>query len=169
MCRTVCMVLALAWGLTATVHAQEPKSEVTEGDFQRLTVMLIQDPTNPSAKTYAKVILVFTMQTPKAAVVLGKEELQWAGEDKEKSLLLMAAYVAGNTQSQLDSGIMRDDKYAGLLKLFHVYRKLKEAQKDFKNDAVEQLIQMHQKGTLVGHLQELEKKSSKEPKKKLEP
>ncbi len=69
--------------------------------------------------------MTFTAQTPKAAVVIGDEELKWFGKDDERRGLLMAAFSSGNVQSQLNSGVVRNDRYSGLLSLFKVYRALR--------------------------------------------
>ena len=54
---------------SAAVQAAEKKPELTEKQFGRLGVMLLEEPLGDSARDYAKGILIFAMQTRKAAVV----------------------------------------------------------------------------------------------------
>lgn len=150
------IISLLAFGITV-LPAQE-KSGITEQQFRRITVTFLEDPLGEKAKDMAKAIIVFTMETPDAAVVMGKEELKWIGEDKERGMLLLAAYMAGNTQAQLHSGIKRNDRYSGLLHLFQVYRTLKKNEEKFAIAEVEELLKMHRDDKLLPHLLALEEK-----------
>jgi hypothetical protein len=149
-----CVALAAAQG-----QPKKKKPEVGEKEFRRACVLLLEDPLGESARDCAKLILTFTSKTPRAAVVLGKEEVKWFGEDKERALLLFAAYVGGNASAQLHSGVKRNDRYSGLLYLFQVYRVLQGKDERFKNPAVEELLKMHREDRLVKHLQELEQRN----------
>jgi len=139
--------------------AQEKGSEITDKDFARIALLFLEDPVGPKAKDYAKILVVYTIETPKAAVFLGKDEIAWFGKDDERSLLLYAAYSAGNTQAQLHTGIKRNDRYSGLLYLFRVYRSLQERDKNFKNPEVEKLMKLHREDQLFKFLLDLEAKS----------
>lgn len=157
--RIITLYALLAIIVVATgAQAQEKQPEITEKQFWRASLLFMEDPLGESAKEYAKAILVFTSQTPKAAVFLGEEEMRWVGKDDQRGLLLFTAYIAGNTQSQLRSGVKRNDRYAGLLHLFHVYRGLQERDKEFKIAEVEELLKLHREGQLVKHLLDLEAK-----------
>ena len=59
---------------------------------------------------------------------------------RKLALLLLAAYAAGNTRSQLLSGVRQNDRYSGLITLFAVYRQLQEKDKDFKVAPVDELM-----------------------------
>src|SRR5437016_4602131 len=80
----------------------EKKGEgLTDQQFGRLLTTFLEDPLHEKAKEVAKMLVVYTLQTPKAAVMLGETELKWMGKkEDERSLLLFAAYASGNTQSQ---------------------------------------------------------------------
>jgi hypothetical protein len=105
-------------------------------------------------------ILLYVMQSHDVAVMLGEDELAWTAiaKNDRRSLPLMAAYLAGNAQSQLHSGVKRNDRYAGLLTLFGVYRQLNAKDRDFRIAEVEELLKLHRDDKLVTHLIELEKK-----------
>jgi hypothetical protein len=141
----------------APLTAQEPAKEPTEKQFRRMFVALLEDPTHAEAQNLSRAIVIYTIQTDKAAVVIGKDEMAWCKDDK-RGLQLMAAYVGGNTLSQLHSGVMQNDRYSGIVMLFRVYRHFREKDKDFKIDAVEDLLKLHKDGKLLAHVVELEKK-----------
>ncbi len=145
-------------GRTAQKERQSPK--ITEQVFRQTSSLYLNDPSSKSARDWARLILLYALDTPNAAVVLGREEWRWAGMDTRNphSLHLLAAYEAGNIQSQLNSGVKRNDRYSGLLTLFRVYRVLQEQDKKFRVDAVESLLALHQEGKLVPHLQKLDEK-----------
>ena len=82
---------------------------------------------------------------------LGKKE-------DDRSLLLFAAYVGGNTRSQLLSGVKQNDRYSGLVTLFAVYRRLQAKDKEYRIAEVDHLRKLHEGGKLLAHLVELERK-----------
>ena len=156
--RMTCVSALLSVLLAGGGRTEEKKRDISEKEFRRATVLLLEDPLGKNGKDIARLCLLFTMQTPDAAIVLGKEEMEWVGKDKERGLLLLAAYAAGNAASQLDSGVKRNDRYAGLLYLFRVYRTLRQKDRKFKIPAVDELRKLHKEDKLVKHLLELEKK-----------
>lgn len=91
--------------------------------------------------------------------------LSGAWDDKSRSKVLLAAYIAGNAQSQLNSGVKQDDVYSGVLTMIAAYRNLQEADKTFKITELDKLVKLHQDGKLVAHCGEVEKALAK-PKKK---
>jgi hypothetical protein len=157
--RPACLSVLCCACLAAPAPAADPP-ELTEKDFRAASAVLTADPLGDRAEVAARVVLIYVMQTPDAAVMLGEDELAWAGirKDDKRSLPLLAAYLAGNAQSQLNSGVKRNDRYAGLLSLFGVYRQLKAKDKDFRIAEVEDLLKLHKDDKLLPHLIELEKK-----------
>jgi hypothetical protein len=139
-------------------RGDDRKPDVTEKQFRRASLALLEDPLGDSAPDQAKQVVLFTMQTPDAAVALGREEMKWTGKDDKRGLLLLAAYLAGDVQSQLNSGVQRNDRYAGLLSLFGVYRRLREQDKDFHVAEVDELLKLHADDKLTGYLADLEKR-----------
>lgn len=157
--RTLATVV-LAAVFSSSLAAAEPRPEMNDRDFSRLGVVFLENPLADAAPRYARLLLAFAMQAKSVAVVMGDEEIKWVGiKTKDKhSLLLFAAYCAGNVQSQLNSGVKRNDRYAGLLYLFRVYRFLQEKDKDYKLDEIEDLLAFHREGNLLKYVVELEKK-----------
>jgi hypothetical protein len=156
--RTIFLCVLLCWCAATVALAEDRKPALSEKQFRRASLALLEGPLGESAEDLARLIAIYVIQTPDAAVVLGQEEMKWAGKDKKRRWLLLAAYLAGNAQSQLNSGIKRNDRYSGLLSLFKVYRQVRAKEKKFRIDEVEQLLKMHKEDRLVGHLVELEKK-----------
>jgi hypothetical protein len=156
--RKAALTVLFAVLVLAVVRAEDKKPAVSEKQFRRARALLLEDPLADESRELARAILIFTMETPAAAVVLGQEELQWTIKDEKRGLLLLAAYLAGNVESQLNSGVKRNDRYAGLLALFRVYRALQEKDKEFKIAAVDELLKLHRQDELVKHLQQLEEK-----------
>jgi hypothetical protein len=147
----------------SVIHADDKERKglkMSDQDLRRTCSVFLNEPLNKSSRDWARLIMLYALETPNAAIVFGKEELHWAGLDKadERSLLLLAAYVSGNIQSQLNSGVKRNDRYSGVLTLFRVYRALRENDEQFKVDAAESLLALHQEGKLLWHLQKLEQR-----------
>lgn len=154
-------VLLVAIGSTGFADKSVKKEvKISDKSFRQIASAFLNDPLHRSARDWSRLILLYTMQTPSAAVVLGSEELHWVGlgSHDRYSLLLLAAYAAGNIQSQLHSGVKRNDRYSGLLTLFYVYRTLQEQDEKFKLAAVDDLLELHRQGKLMEHLQKLEEK-----------
>jgi hypothetical protein len=158
--RTLSLTLLLiAFG--SAVHADEKERKgpmISDKIFRQTCSVFLNDPLNPSSRDWARLIMLYTLETSNAAVVLGREEFRWAGLDKKntRNLLLLAAYASGNIQSQLNSGVKRNDRYSGVLTLFRVYRTLCEKDEKFRVDSVESLLGLHREGKLVPHLQKME-------------
>jgi hypothetical protein len=161
-CRIVCLsVLLVILGGSSRAEDKRGKGpKITDKTFRQVSYLLVEDPSNKSARDWSRLVLLYTMQTPNAAVVLGSEEMRWAdmGKENPNSLLLLAAYAAGNIQAQLNSGVKRNDRYSGLLTLFRVYRTLQEKDEKFKIAEVDDMLALHQEDKLVAHLQKLEEK-----------
>jgi hypothetical protein len=161
-CRTISLtLLVLVFGSSSLAEQKDRKGpEISDKVFRQSSALFLDDPLNKSAPDWARLILLYSQQTSSAAVVFGREELSWSGLDRDhpRSLLLLAAYSAGNIQSQLNSGVKRNDRYSGLLTLFRVYRALREQNEQFRISSVDDLLALHEEGKLVPRLQNLEAK-----------
>lgn len=161
--RKISLIVAL-FAVLASVYADEKDRKspiISEKTFRQTSSLFLEDPLHSSARDWARLILLYSQQSSNAAVVLSKEELRWAGLDRgdPHSLLLLAAYSAGNIQSQLNSGVKRNDRYSGVLTLFRVYRALREKNERFRVSAVDDLLALHERDKLVPHLQKLDAKT----------
>jgi hypothetical protein len=153
-------LVALVLLVCEPVRSGEKKGEgLTDQQFDRLLTRFLEDPLHDKAKETAKMLIVYTLQTPKAAVMLGETEMKWIGKkEDDRSLLLFAAFVSGNTRSQLLSGVKQNDRYSGLVTLFGVYRRLQAKDKEYKIAEVDTLLKLHRDGKLLAHLVEMERK-----------
>ncbi len=152
-------LLLIAFGSIGHATQKERTGpKITAQTFRGLSFRFLDDPLNKSSPDWARLILLYALDSSDVAIVLGREERSWVGLDDNnpRSLQLLAAYEIGNVQSQLNSGVKRSDRYSGMLTLFRVYRALQEKDDKFKVKAVEQLLALHQEGKLLQHLQKLE-------------
>ncbi len=156
-----CLILFALAG-AACARGQEKIPEVTEGTFRQAAVLFLEYPDGDKAADYAKVILKFAADTPRAEVLLDDQLMKWVGKDRKLGLLLLAGYLIGDVEAQIDSGVRRDDPYSGLLKLVHVHHFLKKRHADYQNPAAEELLQLHRAGRLITHLQEVQKQRLKD-------
>jgi len=154
------LLAALFLAISGPSFAEEKKDDLlTDQQFGRALTMFLEDPLHEKGPELAKVLIIFTMQTPKAAVMLGESEMKWIGKkDDKRGLLLFAAYLGGNTRSQLLSGVKQNDRYSGLVTLFAVYQRLQGKDKEFKIAEVDELRKLHADGKLLAHVVEMEKK-----------
>jgi hypothetical protein len=160
--RRIGMVVILLAVVTAVRADERKKPGVTISDksFRQISSTFLNDPRHRSAGDWSRLILLYAMQTSNAAVVLGSDEMHWVALDpgERRSLFLLAAYAAGNIQSQLNSGVKRNDRYSGLLTLFRVYRVLQAEDAKFKILTVDHLLSLHREDKLLEHLRKLDEK-----------
>jgi len=136
------------------------RPEITDKDFRQIAALLINDPLNRAAADRSRLIVLYSLQTQSAQFLLGTSEFSWFAveKDPDRALLLLAGYLAGNIQSQLNSGVKRNDPYSGLLTLFQVYRALQKQDKRYVIAEVDDLLALHQEDKLVDHLRKFNDK-----------
>jgi hypothetical protein len=154
-------VAVLLIAVISAVRSDERKSPgitISDKSFQQISTAFLNDPQHKSAGDWSRLIMLYAKQTSSAELLLGRDEMHWVALDpsERRSLLLLAAYAAGNIQSQLNSGVKRNDRYSGVLTLFRVYRSLREQNGTFKIAAVENLLTLHREDKLVEHLRKLD-------------
>lgn len=143
----------------ATLAEDKSENRPIDRRYGQILTMFVEKPLNERRKDLARMLIVYAMQSPKVAVVLSGEEMKWIGKTgDDRSLLLLAAFLGGNSYGQLLAGVKQNDRYSGLLTLFAVYRRLQAKDKTFKIPAVDELRKLHADGKLLAHLVELEKK-----------
>lgn len=104
----------------------------------------------------AEVVTRFVELSEDCLVVLDPEAIPWAEEseitdasDPETMLrsLLLAAYFAGNTKAQLESGKVEDMPYPGWVFVIRAYKAIQE-KTEFVVPSIDELVEMEEKGTL---------------------
>lgn len=92
-------VLFIALGSAGQAAQKDRKGpKIIEGVFRQSSSLFLEDPLNKSARDWARLILLYTLETTDAAVVMGRDEWRWVGVDNSNphSLQLLAAYEIGN-------------------------------------------------------------------------
>jgi hypothetical protein len=137
---------------------KKPGITISDKSFRQISLAFLNDPHHKSAGDWSRLIMLYAQQSSSTELLLGRDEMHWVALDpgERRSLLLLAAYAAGNIQSQLNSGVKRNDRYSGVLTLFRVYRSLQEQDGKFRIAAVENLLALHREDKLVEHLRKLD-------------
>ncbi len=112
------------------------------------------DPSAAVERGVAKTIMDFAEASPAVMISFSKKVVPWIGKDEvdERRSILLAAYVAGNTESQLRRGKKEDDPLAGVLQAIATYRQLQQLDAAFRLDELEALIVLEKEGRLKEHL-----------------
>ena len=152
--------VALPMTLGQKKEKEIKRPEIADKDFRQIAALLVNDPLHRAATDRSRLIVLYALQTQSAQIMLGTQEFSWFSvqKDPERALLLLAGYLAGNIQSQLNSGVQRNDPYSGLLTLFQVYRALQKQDKKFTLAEVDELLVLHQEDKLVDHLRKFNEK-----------
>jgi hypothetical protein len=139
--------------------AEDPSTiNVNEKQFRQACCNLLDNPLAKTGQDEALKIMRFCGRNPSVQITLSNDERRWFGADQARAQLLLSGYLAGNAQSQLNSGVPRNDRYSGLVSMFQVYRKLKDSDASAKNPEIENLLKLHREEKLQGYLTELDKK-----------
>lgn len=112
------------------------------------------DPLAALERGVAKTIMDFAEASPAVMISFSDKVVPWIGKNKvdERQSVLLAAYVAGNTESQLRRGKKEDDPVAGVLQAIATYRQLQQADSAFRVDELETLIALEKEGRLKEHV-----------------
>ncbi|HSK05361.1 MAG TPA: hypothetical protein VK932_29130 [Kofleriaceae bacterium] len=104
-------------------------------------------------------IIVFAVKSPDVQVVLEESVAPFMADDLDPQIgkLLLAAFIAGNSASQLRSGVKRDDMAAGVAGELKVYRALLRAAetrfrgRKVRSPRLDALLALEAKGQLRGY------------------
>src|SRR5690606_2936793 len=105
-------------------------------------------------------INVFAVESPDVQVVLEEAVAPFLADDLDPQVkkLLLTAFVAGNSASQLRSGVKRDDVAAGIAGELKVYRALQRAAetrfrgREVRSPRLDALLALEAKGQLRVYL-----------------
>ncbi|GAB1487745.1 hypothetical protein MASR2M8_01860 [Opitutaceae bacterium] len=104
----------------------------------------------------AEVVMRFVELSEDCLIVLDPVAIPWAENTELADVrspetmlrsLLLAAYFAGNTKAQLDSGKVEDMPYPGWIFVIRAYKAIQE-KTDFNIPSIDELVEMEEKGTL---------------------
>jgi hypothetical protein len=146
-------LLALVALPTFTAAPAEPV--ITKETALKAIAIFRNDPLSEDGRGAAALIVMFVDKNHDVLVELSKKAFPVFGapgvSQKETSLLL-AAFAAGNVDSQLLRGVKKDDPYAGDLQLIQTYRQLQTKNPKLKITAIEKMVEMERRGELKHYL-----------------
>ena len=134
---------------------QPGKGTVSKEDARRAITIFRRDPLNAQGEMTRPIILKFAEDDPDVEISLSDKRMAWIGNksvSEETRRVLLVAYVAGDVQSQLDSGKTKDDPVAAAEQVIATYRQLQRADAKLKVREVEELITLQKQGKLAEHL-----------------
>ena len=119
---------------------------------------------SPGPGDDAKVINRFAEESKDCLVSISPNVLPWVTRDPAYKYhgALLTAFIAGNVRSQLQSGKVEDDAYAGTLAVIQAYNKLRERDKDFTAPEIEKQIALEKTGELKAHIEKAAAEAKKE-------
>ncbi len=146
-------IVSLLWLSSATAQTSEvPSRREVLAAIETLRNRFL----SADALKAAEVVTRFVELSEDCLIVLDPEAIPWAenaelGEaDSPETMLrslLLAAYFAGNTKAQLDSGKVEDMPYPGWLFVIRAYKTIQE-KTEFSIPSIDELVEMEKKGTL---------------------
>lgn len=117
----------------------------------------LSDPFTDTSETEMDAIAVFANQSKDIEVDISTKVCFWTLSDmdgKAKEILL-AAFLAGNVRSQLDTATKQDDSYSGMVQVLRVYRALKQRDPKYKDAGLDKFAGLQAKGELNQHILDL--------------
>ncbi|MBS0658617.1 MAG: hypothetical protein JSR82_10285 [Verrucomicrobia bacterium] len=156
-------LLALTTSQLAAQSEPSPKPSapaaeplITEQMARRAIARFRADPTSQDGREAALEIMRFADKSPLVNVIISPKSVPWIGEkiEMKHNSLLLAAFVAGNVRSQMDSGNRKDDPVAGVRQALETYRKIREQVPDFRVASLEKFAELEATGKLTEYLAE---------------
>jgi hypothetical protein len=128
---------------------------ITKEIALKAIVIFRDDPLSKEGRAAAALIVTFIDKNHDVVVELNKKAFpvfDAPGVSQDERALLLAAFAAGNADSQLLRGVRKDDSYAGDLQLIQTYRQLQRNNVKLKIPSIEKMAQMEQRGELKRYL-----------------
>lgn len=135
--------------------ASPGEKEQTTADAALQAIQEFQaDPLAAFERGVVKTIVAFAEASPAVLIRFSDKVVPWIAkrEMDDRNSILLTAFVAGNTESQLRRGKKEDDPVAGVLQAIATYRQLQQADPAFRVDELESLIVLEKGGRLKEHL-----------------
>ena len=143
--------------LDRSMTQQQGKGTVSKEDARKAIAIFRRDPLNSQGEMTRPIILKFAEDSPDVEISLSDKRLNWVGNKsvpEETSQVLIVAYVAGDVQSQLDSGKTKDNPVAAAEQVINTYNQLKHANPELRVREVEELIRLQKQGKLAEHFKD---------------
>jgi len=128
-----------------------PKQTITKEAAFNAIMMFRADPLSDDGRQAGGVVMLFVEQSHDVLVTLSSKTLSFLSNkslpEKYRATLL-AAFVVGNTDSQLLRHQKKDDSYAGVLQLIESYRQMQKKDPKLRVTEVEKFIELQKRGEL---------------------
>jgi hypothetical protein len=138
------------------ISVAAPADLVITKEIALKAIMIFRDdPLSEDGRGAAGLIIMFVDKNHDVLVALNKKVFPVFGAPgvaQNETSLLLAAFAAGNVDSQLLRGVKKDDPYAGDLQMIQTYRQLQKKNPNLKIPAVEKMAEMEQRGELKRYL-----------------
>jgi hypothetical protein len=149
-------VVPLIAFFAATMSVAAPADPVITKEIALKAIGIFRnDPLSEDGRGAAAIIVTFVDKSHDVVVGLSKKVFPFfdaPGVSQKEINVLLAAFVAGNIDSQLLRGVKKDDAYAGDLQLIQTYRQLQKNNPKLKIPAIEKMAEMEQRGELKRYL-----------------
>jgi hypothetical protein len=149
----------------------EPQAPDDEARIRAQIELFLADPTSETGSDAASAIAVYVNESKAVDVQISTKVCVWvlSGAEQDTKEKLLAAFMAGNVRSQLDTGTKRDDSYSGIVQALRVYRALKAQNPSLKEAGMERFATMQAKGELNQHILDLRAEAVGKPTKDEQP
>jgi hypothetical protein len=141
--------------LPSQLAVASDKPAVTKELALKAITVFREDPTSDLGQAARSVIVSFSHDSPDVIIKFTPKNYpisQIKPVSEEERLTLLAAFIAGNTDSQLLRGSKKDDAYAGDLQLIQTYRQLQKRNPKLRIQAIEKLAELESQGRLKAYL-----------------
>jgi hypothetical protein len=139
------------WSSQFAVAADQPITK--EMAFKAIEAFR-QDPTSSLGRSAGSVVVKFSHDSPDVTITFNPKNYpisEIKGTEEER-MTLLAAFVVGNTDSQLRHGSEKDGGYAGDLQLIRTYRQLQKRNAKLRIPAIEKMAELEVRGELKRYL-----------------
>lgn len=148
------IALIILLGHPIASPGQQSKQPISKDAVLKAIALFREEPASEQGRGAASIILRYGQESAVVEVVISPKFLPWLGAKPtpKHSDTLMAAYLAGTTRAQLESGRTKNDAVAGTEQVIETYQKLKISDPSLRIPDVEKFIQLKAQGKLAGYL-----------------
>jgi hypothetical protein len=145
------LLVFLTTSISCSSHAAETDLKITRDIALKAVVLFRQDPLSEEGRGAAAILVRFADKSPDVLLNLNPKSVPFmkgnAVPEKQR-LTLLAAFIAGNVDSQLLRNRKGDDPYAGDLQVIETYRQMQKKNTKLHIPSVEELVDLEKRGEL---------------------
>ena len=136
--------------LGTTSLAQEKSKLPSKEEVLKAVEIFVKSPLSADGKVAAGTIAKFAEESHDVAVTISPRVTPWvaSGKPSKFSDTLLAAYIVGNVQSQLERRIKGNDSYAGIQQVMKTYAQLKKSDKTLEIPEIQKFVDLERKKEL---------------------